>query len=292
MNPELLSFPSSLLGGRPRPFRPFTDPFSSPVPSWRDVPEADNEAVLMAPLRRLRSCFFDDGPCSEIRERDLANMRINYAIHPSVGMRSPTEFERAPDGGTGEVAVFEVYLEAGFRSVIPSLIGEVSSLFDFCPSQLTPLTLRTLMTIQVLGELHGFSVGVHEILYSYYFSPLANKEGFYHLRSRDGAPLVEEPSRGVRGNHPFRDGWNSRYVFVKIQEPVGYPTSWRTVGKCVPPGFLRWRSSGDAYNGSSSTIPLGDLFGKVERLSYRLSMKTIRKLKCGSGVFLILLRQD
>ena len=146
-------------------------------------------------------------------------------------MRSPTEFERAPDGGAGEVAVFEAYLEAGFRSVIPSLIGEVSSLFGFCPSQLTPLTLRTLMNIQVLGELHGFSVGVHEILYSYYFAPLANKEGFYHLRPRYGAPMVEEPSRGVRGNHPFRDGWNSRYVFVKIQELVGYHTSWRTVGK-------------------------------------------------------------
>ena len=84
---------------------------------------------------------------------------------------------------------------------------------------------------QVLGELHGFSIGVHEILYSYYFAPSADKDEFYHLRSRDGAPLVEEPSRGVRGSHPFGDGWNSRYVFVKIQEPVGYPTSWRTVGK-------------------------------------------------------------
>ncbi|WZZ44964.1 hypothetical protein YC2023_041223 [Brassica napus] len=52
----------------------------------------------MAPLRRLRSCFFDDGTRSEIREGDLANMRRKYVIHPSVGMRSPTEFERAPDG--------------------------------------------------------------------------------------------------------------------------------------------------------------------------------------------------
>ena len=80
------------------------------------------------------------------------------------------------------------------------------------------------MAIQVLGELHGFSIGVHEILYSYYFAPLMNKAGFYHLRSRDGTPLVEEPSRGIRGNYPFGDGWNSRYVFVKIQEAVGYPT--------------------------------------------------------------------
>ncbi|KAL0789749.1 hypothetical protein Bca101_005995 [Brassica carinata] len=94
------------------------------------------------------------------------------------------------------------------------------------------------MAIQVLGELHGLSVGVHEILYSYYFAPLASEEGFYHLRSSDGAPLVEEPSRSVRGNHPFGDGWNSRHVFVKIHELVGYPTFWRTVDVSRPVSFV------------------------------------------------------
>ncbi|KAL0826723.1 hypothetical protein Bca101_050400 [Brassica carinata] len=262
-------FPSSLVGGCPKPRRPFTDPFSSHVPSWGGVREADSEAVSMAPLRRLRSCFFDDGPRSEIREEDLANMRRKYAIHPLVGMRSPTEFERVPDGGAGEVAVYEAYLEAGFRGVIPSLIGEVSSFFGYCPSQLTPLTWKTLMAIQVLGELHGFSVGVDEILYCYYFAPLMNKAGFYHLRSRDGTPLVEEPSRGVRGNYPFGDGWNSRYVFVKIQEPVGYPTSRCTVG------FLCWRSSSKAYNGSSSTI----LMGNMARLSVSVVYDEYQKAK-------------
>ncbi|KAL0758302.1 hypothetical protein Bca101_074452 [Brassica carinata] len=239
MNPEPLSFLSSLVGGCTRPRHPFTDPFSSPVPSWGNVPEADSKAVPMAPLRRLCSYFFDDGPRSEIREGDLANIRRKYLIHPSVGMRSPTEFERAPDGGPGEVTIYEAYLEAGFRGVIPSLIDEVSCFSGFCPSQLTPLTWKTLMAIQVLGELHGFSIGMHEILYSYYFAPLANKDGFYHLRSRDGAPLVEEPLRCVRGNHPFGDGWNSRYVFVKIQEPVGYPTSWRTLDVSRPVSIAR-----------------------------------------------------
>lgn len=71
----------------------------------------------------------------------------------------------------------------------------------------------------MLGDLHGFSIRVHEILYSYYFAPLVNKVGFYHLRSRDSAPLVEEPSRGIRGNYPFGDGWNNWYIFLKVQEP-------------------------------------------------------------------------
>ncbi|KAF3608503.1 hypothetical protein DY000_02050147 [Brassica cretica] len=215
MNPEPLSLLSSLVGGCARPRHPLTDPFSSPVPSGGNVSKADSEAG------------------------DLANIRWEYLIHHSLGMRSPTEFERAPDGGAGEVAVYEAYLEAGFRGAFPSLIGEVSSFFGFSPSQLTPLTWRTLMALQVLGKLHGFSIGVLEILYSYCFAPLANKDGFYHLRSRDSAPLVEEPSRGVRGNHTFDDGWNSRYVFVKIQEPVGYPTSWRTVDVSRPVSFAR-----------------------------------------------------
>ena len=214
MNLEPLSFLSSLVGGCERPYHPFTDHFSSPVPSWGNVPEAESEAVPMAPLRRLRSCFFDDGPRSEIREGDLANIRRKYLIHPSVGMWSPAEFERAPDGGAGEVTVNEAYLKAGFRGAIPSLIGEVSSFFGFSPSQLTPLTWRTLMALQVLGELHGFSIGVHEILYSYYFAPLANKDGFYHLRSRDGAPLVEEPLRGCQRESSLR-GWLEQSVCVR-----------------------------------------------------------------------------
>uniref|UniRef100_A0A0D2ZQE7 Uncharacterized protein n=1 Tax=Brassica oleracea var. oleracea TaxID=109376 RepID=A0A0D2ZQE7_BRAOL len=178
--------------------------------------------LIVKRFRWLRSCFFDDGPRSETREGDLANIRRKYLIHTSVGMRSPTEFERAPDGGAGECTIYEA------RSVI---------FFGFCPSQLTPLTWRTLMAIKMLGELHGFSIGVHDILYSYYFAPLANKDGFIHLRSHDSAPLVEEPSRGVRGNHPFGDGWNSRCVFVKIREPVGYPTSWRTMYVSRPVSF-------------------------------------------------------
>ena len=130
MNPELLVFPSSLVGGCSRPRLLFTDPFSSPITSWGDVPDADSEVIPMAPLRRRLSCFFDDGPRSEIRERDLADMRRKYAINPSVGMRSLSEFELALDGGATEVAIYEAYLEAGFR-------GEVSSFFGFCPSQIT-----------------------------------------------------------------------------------------------------------------------------------------------------------
>ncbi|KAF2611278.1 hypothetical protein F2Q70_00011713 [Brassica cretica] len=33
------------------------------------------------------------------------------------------------------------------------------------------------------------------------------------------------------------NGWNSRYLFVKIQEPVGCPTSWRTVDVSCPVSF-------------------------------------------------------
>ncbi|KAG2266219.1 hypothetical protein Bca52824_073298 [Brassica carinata] len=163
MNPELLVFPSS---------------------------RADSEVAPMAPLRRHYSCFFDDGPRSEIREGDLTNMRRRYTIHPSVGMKSPTE-----------------------RNII---------------------FLWLLFFSTYSSNLEDFN---------------GHPTGFYHLRSRDGSPLVEEPSRGVRGNYPYGDGWNSRYVFLK----------------CVPPGFLCWRGTSEAFNGSSSKIPIGDLSGNVSR---------------------------
>lgn len=155
----------------------------------------------MTPLKQRCFYFLDDGPCSEVRGEDLARIRRKYTIPPPVGIKSPSEFECAPDGGAGEVAIYEAYLKAGVRSGVPSLVAEISSYFGLCPSQLTPLAWRTLMAIQVLGELHGFCIGVHEVLYSYCFAPLESKPGFYYLRSRDGAPLVLEPSRGAGGDY-------------------------------------------------------------------------------------------
>ncbi|KAF2570971.1 hypothetical protein F2Q70_00002681 [Brassica cretica] len=124
-------------------------------------------------------------------------------------MRCPSEFEQATDGGSDEIAIYEAYLEAGFRVGIPSIVVEASSFFGFCPSQLTPQTWRTLMAIQVLGEFHGFIVGVHEILYSYYFAPLVSKPGFYNF----GLAMIP-------GSSP-------------------YPSFWRTVDVARPPPSSR-----------------------------------------------------
>ncbi|KAL0696499.1 hypothetical protein Bca4012_063679 [Brassica carinata] len=94
------------------------------------------------------------------------------------------------------------------------------------------------MSIQVLGELHGLDIGVHEVLYSYRFVPLKVTPVFYYLQPRDGAPLVEEPRRGIRSNSSFENNWSGRYVFMKIQEPIHYPTFWRTGDVSRPVSFL------------------------------------------------------
>ncbi|KAG2271609.1 hypothetical protein Bca52824_066164 [Brassica carinata] len=185
MNSDL---PTSLVGGRVRPCRLFTDPFSSPVASFGEVSETDSEVIPRAPLKQRGG---------------LKVIRRKYGIHSSVQMRSSLEFEHAPDGGPGEIAIFEVYLVA------------ISSFLGFYPSQLTPSSWKTLISIQVLGEL-------------YVLPP----------PPRDGAPLVEEPSRGTWGSYPFGDNCTSRYVFMKIQEPFHYPTFWRTVDVSRPVSFL------------------------------------------------------
>ncbi|KAL0875984.1 hypothetical protein Bca101_025689 [Brassica carinata] len=163
----------------------------------------------MAPLKQRRSYLLDDGPRSRVRGEDLVEIRRRYVIPPSVGIMNLSKFERAPDGGVNEVAIYETYLEAGMRSGVPFLVAEA------------------------LGELRGFHIGVHEVLYSYCFTPLASKPGFYFLRPRDGAPLVGEPSRDSGGNYPLGDDWDNRYVFMKVQEPIRYPTFWRIVGKSL-----------------------------------------------------------
>ncbi|KAL0847185.1 hypothetical protein Bca101_020431 [Brassica carinata] len=197
MKSESSLFPSASVGSRVKPCLFSDDPFSSPISSWERTLGTDDEEATMAPLKQRRSYLLDDGPRSRVRGKYLIEIRNRYAIPPSVGIRNPSDFERAPDGGVNEVTIYEAYLEAGVRSGVPSLVAEVSSYFGFCPSQLTPLSWRTLMAIQVLGELRGFHIGVHEVLYSYCFAPLANKPEFYFLRARDGAPLVGERSRDV-----------------------------------------------------------------------------------------------
>ncbi|KAF2615548.1 hypothetical protein F2Q70_00011960 [Brassica cretica] len=67
---------------------------------------------------------------------------------------------------------------------------------------------------------------------------IPDKPRFYHLRSRDGTPLVEEPSRGIKGNYPFGDDWDKRYLFVKIPGPSPYPSFWRTVDLSRPVSFI------------------------------------------------------
>ncbi|KAG2307160.1 hypothetical protein Bca52824_026908 [Brassica carinata] len=224
MNHDL---PDSFVGGHARLCRLSADPFSSPIASFGTASDAGSEAVPMAPLKQ-RDCFaLNDGPCSKIRERDLEVIRRKYGIHPSVQMRR-----------SGEITIYEAYLVAGFRGIIPPLVAEISSFFALCPSQLTTLSWKILMSIQVLGELHGLDIGVHEVLYSYRFVPLKVTPGFNYLQPRDGAPLVEEPQRGIRSNFSFENNWSGRYVFMKIQEPIHYPTFWRTVDVSRPVSFL------------------------------------------------------
>ncbi|KAL0796343.1 hypothetical protein Bca101_067720 [Brassica carinata] len=71
-----------------------------------------------------RSYLLDDCPRSRVRGEDLTEIRYRYAIPLSMGTRNQSEFERAPDGGVNEVAIYEAYMEAGVRSGVPSLVAE------------------------------------------------------------------------------------------------------------------------------------------------------------------------
>ncbi|KAL0816576.1 hypothetical protein Bca101_073020 [Brassica carinata] len=185
MNSDL---PTSLVGGRVRPCRLFTDPFSSPVASFGEVSETDSEVI-----------------------------RRKYGIHSSVQMRSSLEFEHAPDGGPGEIAIFEAYLVASFRGIVTSLVAEVSSFLGFYPSQLTPSSWKTLISIQVLGELYGLDTGIHEVLYSYYFAPLTIMPEFYHRRLVTALPWLKSLQEGPGVVTPLETT-----VPVDVSRPVSF----------------------------------------------------------------------
>uniref|UniRef100_A0A0D3BVE8 Retrotransposon gag domain-containing protein n=1 Tax=Brassica oleracea var. oleracea TaxID=109376 RepID=A0A0D3BVE8_BRAOL len=210
MNPELLMFPSSLVGGHPRPRRPFTDPFSSPVPSWGDVPEADSEVVPMAPLRRLRSCFFDDGPRSEIREGDLAIMRRKYAIHPSVGMRSPTDVfrERGEDElleATKREAELQRQInglqsqETELHKTLEETNPEISLEFQSLKEKLNELFKQLEQSAEKLSQLKSKNLNLRDENQA--LNTASNKKHGFHVQVRPMLTL-ETPNYGMDANLP------------------------------------------------------------------------------------------
>ncbi|KAF3509546.1 hypothetical protein F2Q69_00006030 [Brassica cretica] len=138
MNLEPLSFLSSLVGGRARPRHPFTDPFSSPVPSWRNVPKADSEAVPTAPLRRLRSCFFDNdanlpptASGGDTSTREKARDTQSYDVEDSESEPEPNK--EAPDGATKAESPMVVYLEQMFTKRLYAMQSMVERLPGVAP---------------------------------------------------------------------------------------------------------------------------------------------------------------
>ncbi|KAF3584752.1 hypothetical protein F2Q69_00029266 [Brassica cretica] len=160
-------------------------------------------------------------------------------------MRSSLEFEHAPDGGAGKIAIFEAYLVASFRGIVPSLVAEVSSFLGFYPSQLTPSSWKTLISIQVLGELYGLDTGIHEVLYSYYFAPLTIMPGFYHLRLVTALRLLKNLQEGPGVVTPLE---------TTVPVVVGLLTT-DFAFICVSSGTLSWGNRGEKDVGDSSTFP-------------------------------------
>ncbi|KAF2576234.1 hypothetical protein F2Q70_00003798 [Brassica cretica] len=87
MNSDLPSLPASLVGGRVRPRRLFADPFSSPATSHGEVPEADNEAILMI----LRASTRDDH-----RDRQSVDIGELESIDTQVIVSINSEARRKP----------------------------------------------------------------------------------------------------------------------------------------------------------------------------------------------------
>ena len=79
------------------------------------------------------------------------------------------------------------------------MIVEISSYFCISLLQLNSLTWRTLNAIHLLGEFSSIPFGIHEILYSYYFASLFNKNGVYHICSSDGQPIKSQWKELKRG---------------------------------------------------------------------------------------------
>lgn len=155
------------------------------------------------------------GLVSRNGNRDIEEWRRKYALPQELIFRIPGPSDRISDFGVDEVSIYEAYFEAGFWGRVPSLISKLSEYLVISPGHLTPPAWKTLIAIQNLGDLEGLMLGVNEVLYSYYVTPLSGSKGKYYLHPRGGNALVKEIEKGGRKRHSsFSGRWAEIFYFI------------------------------------------------------------------------------
>ncbi|KAF3578216.1 hypothetical protein DY000_02034234 [Brassica cretica] len=198
---------------------------------------SDSSLDLTAEIEELRNAFTGEaspppgggifspvGPSSVIGVEEVANWKRKFHLPDEVTIRIPGPFDRVSDFELGEIPVYEGFFESGFRDRIPSLVAEVLKAVKISPGQLNPISWRTLIAIQNLGDLKGFTVGVVEVLYCYSISPLNGGEFRYHLHPRGKGLPVSELSKAERKCCPVFEGhWTSKFSFMSFP---GFSPTW------------------------------------------------------------------
>ncbi|KAG2298965.1 hypothetical protein Bca52824_035437 [Brassica carinata] len=111
---------------------------------------------------------------------------------------------------------------------LPGRIDRVSEMLEISPGQLNPPSWRTLIAMQNLGDLEGLVIGVSEVLYSYFISPLNGAEGRYHLHPRLKEPPVQEIPKKERKRHlVFESYWTEKFAFMYLS---GFSPIWCVAG--------------------------------------------------------------
>ncbi|KAH0898735.1 hypothetical protein HID58_048303, partial [Brassica napus] len=157
------------------------------------------------------------GPPSVIGVEEVADWKMKYNLPADVIIRVPGPEDRVSDFGVDEVPAYEGYFESGFRDRVPSLVAKISETLEVSLGQLNPMTWRTLIALQNLGDLQGLVIGVVEVLCSYFVSPLSGAEWRYYLCPRGKEPPVREvPKRERKRLLAFAGNWTEKFSFMRL----------------------------------------------------------------------------
>ncbi|KAL0876111.1 hypothetical protein Bca101_025816 [Brassica carinata] len=113
------------------------------------------------------------GPLSTIGGEKVESWRQSFGLSNEVAIRIPGPIDRVSEFEVDEVPVYDGFFESGFRDRVPSL----AEAFGISPGQLNPPSWRTLIAMQNLGDLDGLTIGVAEVLHSYFVSSIIPERG-------------------------------------------------------------------------------------------------------------------
>ncbi|GFS36611.1 hypothetical protein Acr_00g0046960 [Actinidia rufa] len=181
-----------------------------------------------------------NSPSKEINtmtQDDLDHLKESYSFLVGVQTRIPEKGKTILSTRTGEVAFYEAAFPASLRFPIHPTIRMILNFYNTCPTQLSPNTRRSVISVLVIWRFyrHHLSLNEFRCLYTK-FKSLGSDSGWLYFKPRPGKNVLKGSPNNVKGYKrrfffTIRDDWEFSPSIVRVEGVLQVLRSWDTPSK-------------------------------------------------------------